>query len=194
MFDAYTLNATNQYATIDEIDYLVKVGAEIITPTIMMLGAGPGVLALAALHSYAKTGNSFPFIGIVDNDTFDYAFEHLSAIGVKIPPGGTGYFWKMDSADLAHGWEHSLYKGKIGLLIVDADHSTKAVLRDIDAWFPHVASRGLIFFHDYLEREGGFKGEGEWEKGTVARALSQRSYLKWETETEVGISAVYRKL
>lgn len=188
MFDAYELNKLATYATTGELYYVAEAARHINPKTAVMLGAGPGVFALALYDWYMQDkAKLIPHLTVVDIKTCEYVHAHLSAM--RVPMDHVKY-WIGDSAEEASHWK----SGRIGLLIVDADHSTEAVLRDIDAWFPHVAKGGLIFFHDYLERENGFTGTDEWKKGQVAAAIEQRQYLPWKLETEVGISVVYRKL
>lgn len=188
MFDAYTLNQAAPYATDSEITYIIELAQKEEPKTVVMLGAGPGVLALALYdHSIRGKTKNLPELTVIDHSTCEYARSHLMFMGV---PLSSLHFWTVDSAVAATWWN----KSKIDLLIVDADHSTEAVLNDIDAWFDHVSSGGLIFFHDFLERENGFNGTEEWKEGTVALALEHRADLAWEIENEVGISVVFRKL
>ncbi len=39
--------------------------------------------------------------------------------------------------------------GPIRMLLIDADHSYKGVADDFRAWYPHIASGGVVVFHDY---------------------------------------------
>lgn len=147
----------------------------------IMLGAGPGVLAIA----FAEGNDEAP-IAIVDIVTTHWASTHLRAAGVNNKLS----FVISDSAE----WANSMPGEIVDFLIVDAAHDQASVERDIDAWFPHMKPGGFIFFHDYLERENGFSGHGEWEKSGVARAIESRSNLNWELVEQVGISIVYRKI
>jgi hypothetical protein len=36
----------------------------------------------------------------------------------------------------------------VGLLFVDADHSYEGIVRDLQAWTPHLAPGALVAFHD----------------------------------------------
>lgn len=187
MFDAFALNALNPYATNDELEYMAQAGRYIEPKNAVMLGAGPGVFALALMDWYIREKRQLPDLTVVDISTCQYVHAHLAMMGV---PEDRVTCLIDDSAKAGLQWAGN----KLGMLIIDADHSTDAVLRDIDAWFPHVVNGGLIFFHDYLERVGGFNGKEAWQKGEVAEALKQRAHLNWQVETEVGISIAYRKL
>lgn len=39
--------------------------------------------------------------------------------------------------------------GPIRMLLIDADHSYEGVRNDVRAWYPHMASGGVVVFHDY---------------------------------------------
>lgn len=39
-------------------------------------------------------------------------------------------------------------RGPVDILFVDADHSEAAVMRDVEAWMPHMRRGGRIIFHD----------------------------------------------
>ena len=51
-----------------------------------------------------------------------------------------------DSGELGRAWD----RGPIDLLYIDGDHSPAGVVRDWEAWSPHVAEHGVVFFHDTL--------------------------------------------
>lgn len=187
MFNARILNESNQYAMPEELEYISDAVVKLAPRKIVMIGAGPGVLALAAMEPFTyRHSKEMPELTVIDNMSTLYCQMHLTAIGV---PGDKLKQVLMDSAEAGKKWTD----GKVDLLIVDGDHSTGGVLRDIDAWYQHVADGGLIFFHDFMEREGGFNGSDTWKPGPVSVALELRKDIGWKFETLVGISAVYRK-
>ena len=94
-----------------------------------------------------------------------------------------------DSSDVGRGWRRK----QVDFLLVDGDHSYSGVLKDIDAWWPVVRRGGTVFFHDFLAREGGFSGVGEWSVSDVARAVEDRRTGEWEILEQVGISLVVKK-
>lgn len=182
---AKDLNDTAQYAMQGELEYLTRLSRELGGGrSFVMIGAGPGVMALAVMEGQ---DNSPSEMHIIDNDEsrLHYTYKHLE--GAEVP---------LDVVHLHHSdsYEYGLaWMAPIDLLIVDGDHSYIGVTKDIAAWTPHVREGGYVFFHDYLERPGGFNGIDVWEPGPVAKALTGLLIDKWDFIEYVGISAVYRK-
>lgn len=170
---AKALNESAQYAWGGELEYLSSLVLDADSKAVM-IGAGPGVMALALLEQQTE---QFEF-DIIDNTTHNWVQKHLESAGLlhdKIQ------FILQDSAT----WGE-VYEGKpIDVLIVDGDHSYEGVLADLRAWYPHVKPNGLIFMHDVLDPETGIVTE-------VSRAIYTFGKLL-EVVTEVGISVVYRK-
>lgn len=52
-------------------------------------------------------------------------------------------FMQGDSTDIA---EHFL--NTIDVLFIDGDHTYEGCKADIDAWYPHMAKKGVMLFHD----------------------------------------------
>lgn len=134
---AKIVNARTPYATEDELDWLYNVKLPAL-PTIVMLGAGPGVMMLAVLEGHQQQKYTI----IVDNDPtpLGSALTHIEAANLQLTRTINS-----DSAEAALLFEPD----SIDLLIVDADHSYEAVKRDIEAWIPKVTLEGKVFFHDY---------------------------------------------
>lgn len=179
---AEDLNSRNQYAMPAEIDWIRNHAGEFHDPKqCVMLGAGPGVFAVAL-----KEGSPDSWLSIVDINTTYYAVTHLLSYGL----GDRVNSIISDSAEAGDKWDGPY----VNFLIVDAAHDQQSVEKDIDAWFPNVPEGGYIFFHDFLEREGGFNGTTEWKKSGVAAAIASRIDDRWEFVCDVGISRVYRKI
>lgn len=53
-------------------------------------------------------------------------------------------FIKGDSQEVAKTWTD-----EIALLFIDGDHSYEGVKKDLDSWYPHVKSGGVIMVHDF---------------------------------------------
>lgn len=181
MLTSKQLNATVPYALQEELDWIANHTKSLPANSwVAMLGAGPGVFALAAVE-----GNPSINLVVIDHDTTQWTQLHLEAAGYSI-----GGYVHGDSAELGLLWSEDL-----NFLIVDADHSYEGVKRDIEHWQFNVDFGACVFFHDYLERPGGFDGAGDWKESGVARAvhelLDNNPY--WEKVIEVGISVVYRK-
>ena len=54
------------------------------------------------------------------------------------------------SAEVAADWDGR----DVNLLFLDGDHRFEAVLTDIYAWLPHMASSGCLAGHDYMKTSG----------------------------------------
>jgi len=53
---------------------------------------------------------------------------------------------KGESSSIASSWNKDK---EIGLLFIDGGHSLEEVERDFESWYPLVAKKGFIIFHDY---------------------------------------------
>lgn len=53
-----------------------------------------------------------------------------------------------DSPAIAARWTRIQEQPGISMLFVDADHTYEGVVRDLDAWLPHVVAGGTIAMHD----------------------------------------------
>lgn len=184
---ATKLNEMAQYATQEEIEAIKELSTYVMTGNLaVMIGAGPGVFALALLEDHPEP----PTLVIIDNNNHQWIDAHLRAS--KVDMRAVDYVLD-DSSTTGFVWQG----GKIELLIVDGDHSYEGVSRDLEAWLPHVASGGYVFMHDYLEREDGFQGTGAWKTGPVAQACAEyfdlQGWDEWQPQRDLGISIVYRK-
>lgn len=66
-------------------------------------------------------------------------------------PGTT--FFQGDSVEMANRLGNAI--GKISVLFIDGDHTYAGCKRDIEAWYPHMKERGIMFFHDCDESSPG---------------------------------------
>lgn len=171
---AEELNNGARYALPCELDYIRELAP--FCETAVMLGAGPGVFALAYFE-----GNPAGFMYIIDNKTYDYTLKHLDGAGIS-----KLRFYPV----LKNSWDTEFFiaRGVVDLLIIDADHTYESVMKDVAAWYPYLRPGSYIFFHDYLERRNGFNGTDEWAKGGVAQAVDEL----FPEVIQVGISAVKR--
>lgn len=173
----HDLNHQCPYATSDELDYLNALAKTLPAgASVVMLGAGPGVMMVAVLEGNPKL-NAL----IVDNTTLAYADAHLCAAGFP-----DVNLWHMDSAAAAQEWSG----GNIDLLIVDADHTYAGVRRDILAWSKFIREGGTIFFHDYDARGTMFENQEQYPgvKQAVLEIMPP-SFLMGE---RVGTAIVFR--
>lgn len=189
MLTAHDLNRMIPYALPDEIDYVRNLSFSLGSwKTFVMIGAGPGVFALALMEGQSKHRPSTLWIIDHDPDQFHYLDQHMQA---GEHPLSAVHYLVGDSAEAGKDWQ-----GEISLLIVDGDHTLEGVLRDIQAWEPHVKVGGTIMFHDFLERPGGFNGVAEWKQGGVAEAVYRtldEGRVDWEFLDFPGISLVVCK-
>lgn len=180
---AKNLNESCPYALPIELK-VVRELADKLTANhnIVMVGAGPGVFALAMLEGRRNP----PHLHIVDIDTCDWAQRHLEAADCNLNQIS---FIVGNSPDVGRNWQ-----GRVDLLVVDGDHTFAGVSADLAAWLSHVPAGSFVFLHDYLERPGGMDGIEEWRKGGVAQAVEDAvtaGYLV--AERLVGISCVCRR-
>lgn len=130
------LNAQIPYATDDELAFITQ-HCRKLTPqqTMVIIGAGPGVMLLAAREG----GLEFPIL-LIDIQTTLYAQTHLQMAGLE----SHIMYLVSDSSTVGRDWQ-----GDVDFLIIDGDHSYNGVKADLDAWLPHVAHHGTVFIHDY---------------------------------------------
>lgn len=179
------LNATAPYAMPEELAVLRELSKKLNQDSeVVMIGAGPGVMAVAVMEVHKPL--DAPNLHIIEIDSLAWVETHLDAAGVS---ASKVTFVQGDSGEVGKSWQ-----GKIDLLIVDGDHSERGVGRDIDAWWDKVKPGGIVYFHDWLEREGGFNGIGEWHESGVAKAVNARLDLHLEILNMPGISMVVRKV
>ena len=85
--------------------------------------------------------------------------------------------------------------GPIGMVFIDADHSTPAVAADFATWEPYVAAGGVVAFHDQQWRGpqaviAGCLESGEWESRQLVGDLRvlERVPIFANERTKVGVS------
>jgi predicted O-methyltransferase YrrM len=168
---ARQLNDTCPYAHIRDLEVVGEAAYEYAPDRVVMLGAGPGVLALSVLE------NCIPreFL-IIDHDTLKWSAAHLKAANLFFHV----ILIEADSAEYA-----KLYLGESDFVIIDADHTYEGVKRDIQAWWPLVASGGLVYFHDYVPLE---------EDNGVKQAIEELKDDTWEELDQSGWGILYRKI
>lgn len=182
-FSAKILNDSAPYALDEELVYVRKLADKVKTNEhILMLGAGPGVFALAMLEGR----NHPPHLTVVDYEFGSWFDAHLLGIGADISRVDK---IQSDTATLGGGWEGPAF----ALIVVDADHSYMGVCRDIAAWWNHLKPGGWMVFHDYLERTDGFNGVGAWQKGGTAEALNDCLPEEIHNAQAFGISMALQK-
>lgn len=180
---AEELNNSAPYAHPDEIKFLQEFGKQFKYPQeVVMIGAGPAVMGVALLENHPDPPN----FTVIDIASLWYAKTHLAAVGNL----NRLFFLQETSYYIGINWQKS---DLLDFLLIDGDHSFSGVSSDIHAWSPHVKIGGYIFFHDYLERPGGFNGVGDWQPGEVARAVKDHIGSNWKEIQRVGISILFQR-
>lgn len=173
-FHSEIRNNATQYAFGNELDWLRDHAPQF--ETAVMIGAGPGVMALALME-----GNENLDLTVIDIDTCYYAKMHLLDAGF-----GDIEFLVMDSAEAGNN-----YAGPpLDFLLVDGDHRYEGVIRDVDAWWKHVKKDGLIFFHDVQVVNDD---ETNGVEKAIAHLVINRGYKMTYQYGSPGISEVYQK-
>jgi len=178
--NAIELNRACTYATPGEVDWLIAEAKKIpVYASVMMIGAGPGVMAVALLE-----GNPKIALTIVDKTSCQYVKAHISQMDIEIVTSVT--YYEMDSATL--GNQNRTW---FDFLVIDGDHSYEGVKRDLDAWLKHVKPGGLVFLHDY-DADGTCFADVERYPG-VKQAVEECS-AHWEEFCQVGTAIVFKML
>ena len=169
------LNTNNRYATFSELDYLRTLASALpATIRVVMIGAGPGVMALAI-----KEGNPDCALTVIDKDTCEWTQKHLESAGLL----RNVVFVNRYSADVGREWTDH-----INLLIIDGDHSYAGVKADLEAWLPHIAPGGYVFMHDY--DAGGTEFADQERYPGVEQALTNCMPYTFNTAAFVGTAVV----
>lgn len=99
----------------------------------------------ASLFCYAA--DSSVSIHCVDLFPIDYRGDMQMNHALNLHYAGFSqrvFYLRGDSSEIGKIWQG----GAIDLLFIDGDHSYNGVLRDIEAWLPHIAKGGIVAFHD----------------------------------------------
>lgn len=183
-FSSSQLNASCPYALPEELQYVRQLMNDLSSKNrALMIGAGPGVFALAMLEDRKNP----PWLYVVESGSFDYLDTHLEAAGVNLEK--VVHIHGNSSVSAKNFLRHSFE-----LILVDGDHSYEGVSQDILGWWPTLVPDGVMFFHDYLERESGIGGTGVWSESDVAKAIHDHKTDEWKLLRQVGISIAYRKI
>lgn len=129
-----------QAINLDEIDLKANLGQfstfdmEIAVPEIQKLRQGDFYLEVGV-----DRGKSLSVAKMV-------AEKGVQIYGVDLLPSpkvpGT-HFIQGNSQDIAKNWTR-----KIGVLFIDGDHTYEGCKADIDSWYPHMKTHGVMLFHD----------------------------------------------
>ena len=177
--NAIELNHQCTYATPDELIWLRGQAGQLPnSANAVMIGAGPGVMAVALLE-----GNPNIALTVIDKVSTQYVRVHISQM--QLPIANVCYI-EDDSADYGNQWHE-----KLDFLIVDGDHTYEGVKRDLDAWLPHMKPNSLVFLHDYDADGTCFAGVERYPG--VKQAIEECS-AHWEEWARVGTAIVMKVL
>lgn len=178
--NALELNHKNTYATPDELIWLTAQAGQLpLWADVVMIGAGPGVMALALIEGRPQIK-----LTVIDKTSTEYVKAHIEQFDFSY----TGITYVIsDSAYFGTQWTGP----KLDFLIIDGDHTYAGVKRDLDAWTAHVKPNGLIFLHDYDAEGTCFSGVERYPG--VKEAVEECS-AQWEEYARVGTAIVMKVL
>jgi len=142
-----------------------------------MIGAGPGVMAIAIMEERNDV-----WMTVIDKETFYYLDAHIIA---TIGKTHHLHCLKGDSSQIE--WEGD----PIDLLIIDGDHSYEGVKADLSIWLKHVKPNGLVFLHDYDADDTCFAHQ---ERYPGVRQAVEECTAQWEEVRRVGTAIIFRTL
>lgn len=178
------VNEMCHYATPSELDWLRDWAKSVYSvlgtddyPRAVMIGAGPGVMAIALLE-----GNKLIDLTVIDKNTCEYVKAHIGQCIDLSNPSVT--YIIDDSANYGERWTEN-----IDLLIVDGDHSYEGVKRDLEAWLSHMNKGGIVFLHDYDATDTEF---ADMERYPGVKQAVDECQFKWREVRKVGTAIVMR--
>lgn len=133
-----------QHIDLEKLDLRAKPGAfstfdmEILVPEVIRLKPGQVYLEVGV-----DKGKSLSVARMV-------AVKGVLIFGVDLredPKVKDTLFIRSDSSAAARGWGQ-LNGDKIDVLFIDGDHTYEGCKADIDSWYPHMAKKGVMLFHD----------------------------------------------
>lgn len=131
--------------------------------TVWELGTQDGNSFFSFCHAAALIGDVDPTytdvqLHAVDTWAGDAHIGHYTGIYEKVSRYAQAHFpdnahlWRMSFDDaLAHCED-----GSVDLLHIDGLHTYEAVRHDFESWLPKLSRRGVVLFHDVVERQRDF--------------------------------------
>jgi SAM-dependent methyltransferase len=168
-----------------EIEYIKELGSKLtLDSKVLMLGVGPGEMALLLHKGAEEAGNPFKDVygdksffefWCVDNSSLGTYISHMTSC--KYSPG---YMLNYNTSYIYHEFKDESFD----LIIVDASHKFEDVKADIEHYWPKLKWGGTILFHDFIKLE---------ENNGVEQAINACFNEDWVEIARPGISIVYRK-
>lgn len=181
------INEMCHYATQSELNWLREHAKTLPSrSSVVMIGAGPAVMALAVLEGNPDLG-----LSIVDKDTCQYAQAHIKDLVRRMDRGLDVLYFEMDSIDFAKRQSNN----PVHFLIIDGDHSYLGVKRDLAAWLPKCKIGTHVFLHDYNADETEFKDMERYlgvRQAVNEYSFDENSPVKWSPVCTVGTAIVMR--
>lgn len=149
----HTKNLVNAFGflKIEEAELLMQTAEKLkVNAMVVNIGAGVGTSALAVIEQRPDLAKLVFTIDARDDDNpFGGLLNERNAFRNANMTNLLPNQIKSDSSTAGLAWE----KGNIDLLIIDADHTYEGVVKDINAWIPHLVINGFVAFHDYDSKE-----------------------------------------
>ena len=135
------------FLKMDEAQLLMEAADSLAAGSIVVnVGAGAGTSALAIIEQRPDLAVTFYTVDMRDDDNpFGGMLNELHAFQNAKMEHLLPNQIKGDSSTVGNEWD----KGEIAFLIIDADHTTDGLTKDIQSWLPHLAIGGLVALHDY---------------------------------------------
>ena len=149
----HTKNLVNAFGflKIEEAELLMQTAEKLkVNAMVVNIGAGVGTSALAVIEQRPDLAKLVFTIDARDDDNpFGGLLNERNAFRNANMTNLLPNQIKSDSSTAGLAWE----KGNIDLLIIDADHTYEGVVKDINAWIPHLVINGFVAFHDYNNKK-----------------------------------------
>lgn len=127
-----------------EAAFLEGLAASLPNPTrLVEVGTGKGVslgrlLLGLSLHTDV-------LVWTIDLQECEKAADYVSECQI---PNWRYKFLVGDSAEIGSQWQEPL-----NMIYLDGSHTYEGVCKDVAAWYPHLADKGILVFHDYGNRK-----------------------------------------
>lgn len=160
----FVINAARERSDIS--DHLATLYAEAVesSPRLMVeLGVGPGRSTQVLIRAAERVGARLVSVDIEDRSS--------------VARSSVWTFVQADDVQLGENWPSWAHKAGISptidFLFIDTSHLYEHTLAEIQVWFPHLAPRATVVFHDtnmarwYRRRDGSIGGGWDNARGVI---------------------------